>query len=143
MGIKTIITAITSMTLSGIASGSPVLAERANTTGFWNTNPNQGEQSCYASDYFKKVDYAVYVGYPWQDFGNSGCGKLQDCIEDAAEADGDWKLSEWGCSSYNGYVEGKVVYITFRASLRGHADGINACLTTAFPSVNGFNCPQY
>ncbi|KAH9842150.1 hypothetical protein Tdes44962_MAKER07659 [Teratosphaeria destructans] len=129
MGVKTIITAITGMTLSGIASGNPVLAER--------------EQSCYASDYFQKVDYAVYVGAPWQDFGSSGCSNLQTCIEDAAEADGDWKMSEWGCSSYNGYVEGKVVYITFRASLRGHADGVNACLTTAFPSVNGFNCPQF
>ena len=86
-------------------------------------------QSCHATCHFLFASYSVLIGVP---YNGSDCDNTYNILENGGAG-----ISNWQC--VNG--DGGNTQLWFNSGV-GNSLIINNSLEAAYPSVNGFNCPD-
>ena len=111
--------AIAMAALSSISTAAPTISERA-------------VQSCTCKDFGPLLgEYDVYIGIHYAD--GKGCANVHRALDDTGAGISSFKCVE----AKNGNTQ-----LYFNA-VTGNGKEINSALHHEYPTVNGFNCPDY
>ena len=91
---------------------------------------SRATQSCHAYDHGIYISFDVLIRVPYG--GKDDCDATYHSLEDNTHS-----ISRWKCLNNNGYVQ-----LYFNTANWNIGDNVNAALSSRYPSVDNFNCPD-
>ena len=91
---------------------------------------SRATQSCHAYDHGIFISFDILIRVPYG--GKDDCDATYHSLEDWTHS-----VTSWKCLNNNGYVQ-----LYFNAANWNIGDNVNAALSSRYPSVDSFNCPD-
>jgi hypothetical protein len=91
---------------------------------------SRATQSCHATDHGIYIAYDVLIRVPFG--GKADCDATYHSLEDNTHS-----VSGWKCLNNNGDVQ-----LYFNTANWSEGDNVNTALSSRYPSVDSFNCPD-